>query len=263
MSCRAIASFLLCLFASTTAVAADAPSIYHEVYPCLEASLTSTCVVGAVPRGAPITLITKDQAISAKRIREVHDYGNFTGTVLKHDKGLSKSGEMLAILAPISTVSVLKQELRDDPNDAELVRKVGDYVEKINREHERVKDASWVNPHSEIRIVGLTPTAKVVQVTVTADMEAPSPTTDQMEVMCSRCGGGKLTFLARDDDLFDLFNTKQRFVCSDLVSAFRLSGRLHLFATTSGCTEGGYDLTVQGVSGPAPRPVFTSSFFSH
>ena len=66
--CR-IVIFCFVVLSVTGAYCDDQASAYREIYPCEERGPTSICIVGAVPPVTELTLVSKDQAISAKPIR--------------------------------------------------------------------------------------------------------------------------------------------------------------------------------------------------
>jgi hypothetical protein len=260
----AIASFLAFLFTCSIADAEDRASIYRETYPCKEGSPKSTCIVGTIPRGAPVTLITKDQVFSAKPLRELPDQifasETATGTLLQTEKSLPRAGGIIAIIAPANTISVIKQEAQNDP---ELVSKVDKYLEKMSHEFKDWVGHRWLNPHFSTRVIGLTPNVKIAEVKVRMDDGAYVPDKGAMEVTCTQCTEETITLLVHDD-VFELFDRGDTLLCSRLISALRLSGRIHIYSTADGCQNGVYIAQVQEVSesGP-PLLVFRSSFFSN
>ncbi len=262
---RALTFCFVLLSMRSTAFSDDQASSYRETYPCKEAGPTSTCIVGTIPPGAKLTLITKDQAVSAKTVRELPDQyfssGRVTGTLLQAGKNLPANSEILAVLAPVSAISVIRQEERNDPA---LARRVDTYIEKMNRKVPVWKqlDHRWLNPHITTRVVGLTQHMSIAEVTVRFDGEAFGLDRKTIEVRYAQCEEERITLLARDDDVFELFDRGDTIWCSHLVSAFHMSGRIYLFTTANGCSNGDYRAQVQDVSGQVPRSVFSSSFFA-
>jgi hypothetical protein len=184
-----------------------------------------------------------------------------TGTLLQAERNLPSDDKLLAVRAPANTISVLRQEERSDP---EILREVERYLAKINQTSAwKQLNYRWLNPHITTRIVGITPNLNVAEVDVLFDGEVYDRIKNAIEVRCRQCEHEKFTLILRGKDLFEFFNRGTTELCSNLVSAFRMSGHILLFAAANGCSNGRYVAQVQDVSGPAPKVLFNSTVFDN
>lgn len=266
MSYRGLILGFVVLSINSVAFSQAKDSGYRETYLCEEGGPIATCIVGTVPKGADVTLLTQDGAVSAKPIRELpnQDFpsGRVTGTLLQASKKLPAGDHMLAVLVPVSAISMIAPKPGNDPV---LVQKLEAFIVTMNREFtvRKERDHRWLNPHVTIRIVGLARGLSIAEATIRYDRELYVPARQAIEADCKQCDEETITLLVHDDGIFELFNRKGTILCSKFVAAFQMHGRIYAFTTANGCENGLLINQVQDVSGPTPQTVFSSSFFSN
>jgi hypothetical protein len=134
--------------------------------------------------------------LAAKPTRELPDQifssGKTTGTLVRTGKTFSSEGQILGILAPAGTVSVVKPVEQNDPA---LIGVVETFVGRMNTNY-----TWWIstllNPHFTTRILRLDEGLNAAEISVRYDEEVIDA--GEVKVACSHCAEEKVTLLVRN-----------------------------------------------------------------
>jgi hypothetical protein len=254
------------------------PSLFRQIYSC-KGMPASARALGEITDWKRITVVgpnARAAALVRERLPdEAFGAGIFEGTRLELQPDTECSAAKLAILAPPSRVEPVRINEARDPS---AIARVVDYLStraKAGPSSEATDEHLLPGAYStNYRLVGaksffLTPRYTIVLATLSYDRyvlvtEKPSGSVG-VQVLGRKyekaAGPNEPTpvLFAVSDQVTELTKGSREVgaICDRLVSAFKISKRLHVHISANGCENGINGQMVFDLSGAAPKPVFS------
>jgi hypothetical protein len=236
---------------------------YRQVYSCEGTPpAIAVSVLGRLPKEQKVTLITRDQKAAAT-VREilpnqVFSVGFLIGTRLDAPT-LTRCDGMIASLTSAEQVELVQLvETMSDITRSKLLS----FVEKLSNQDMRTKDFGnlgdpkpydlrWPNHQvTELRQFLLAPNLTVATAVVKYDEYSGD---NRPRKDCDRCYEQDALLVMNNNEMIYLSED----LCDYLVSAFKISGRIHIHRSSHGCGNGIRGESVLDLSDPVPVSIFS------
>jgi hypothetical protein len=243
----------IALSLSGEAMAASRETIFHLAYTCPDHGPAAICMLGALPIGKPVALITDSDVIS---ITPKEQFADKEAKPTEHAISTITIGYALQPVALQSGLAVevpaaaVKIVAATEIQDEAIVRKVNAYLTKFFK--------GWATFHARTKVLRFSPVVSFANVSVVYSL-LEEHISDAGE--CSTCREN--TFLLRmGKDIIDLYQTERSTdlttpICWKLRLSFEIFGRLHVYSGGFRCETDVDFAFVHDLSGLTPKLVMS------
>jgi hypothetical protein len=222
---------------------------FRHAFACPDRGRLSVCIFGTIASGTPVTVVANDwksAAVPKERFKDVIENGAKTITRLEVTKPPPAKTSLIAVLIAAEAVEVLPLK---EVHDEAVVRRINLFLE----DEKRLNTAALFRDGAKTYLLRLSPTVLLSETFFSPGGEAENA--NKITIGCGYC---EVVPLLVGPDLTDLF-ADIRFpeMCGGIVSAFAVSGRIHLMSHAESCESDSYSaFLVHDLSGKRPRLVF-------